>query len=88
MRRVLIQAIGYPRICQELQAIELDTWQEYTLLQIDNNVDIEPIYMLKMTCPSTGHVHAVRVPPFVRSASEAIGWINWGINPEEFQVQT
>ena len=88
VRRVLIQAIGYPRICQELQAIELDSWQEYTLLQIDNDVDIEPIYLLKMTCPSTGHIHALRVPPQVLTAKEAIGWINWGIDPEEFQVQT
>ncbi|MEG4802535.1 hypothetical protein QUB63_15655 [Microcoleus sp. ARI1-B5] len=96
VRRVLIGAIGYPRICQELQAIELDKWvatggypyQEYTLLKIDNNVDIEPIYLLKMTCPSTGHLHALRVPPQVRSAIEAISWVNWGIEPEEFQVQT
>ena len=95
VRRVLIQAIGYPRICQELQATELDTWQEYTLLKIENNIDIEPIYLLKMTCPSTGHLHALRVPPKVRSSSratltakEAISWVNWGIDPEEFQVQT
>ena len=95
VRRVLIQAIGYARICQELQATELDSWQEYTLLKIENNIDIEPIYLLKMTCPSTGHLHALRVPPKVRSSSrasltakEAINWVNWGIDPEEFQVQT
>jgi hypothetical protein len=95
VRRVLIQAIGYLRICQELQATELDTWQEYTLLKIENNIDIEPIYLLKMTCPSTGHLHALRVPPKVRfssraslTAKEAISWVNWGIDPEEFQVQT
>lgn len=34
---------------------------------MENNIDIEPIYLLKMTCPSTGQVHAVRVPPKVRS---------------------
>ena len=88
VRRVLIGAIGYPQICQELQAAELDSWQEYTLLKIDNNLDIEPIYLLKMACPSTGHIHALRVPPDVRSALEAISWVNWGTEPEEFQVQT
>ncbi|WP_333207319.1 hypothetical protein [Microcoleus sp. B5-D4] len=71
-----------------MQATELDTWQEYTLLKIENNIDIEPIYLLKMTCPSTGHLHALRVPPKVCSAKEAISWVNWGIDPEEFQVQT
>ncbi|MEG5064150.1 hypothetical protein QUB33_11050 [Microcoleus sp. B3-A4] len=87
LRRVLIERIGYDRICQQLQAVKLDTWQEYTLLKIDN-ADVEPIYLLKMTCPSTGHIHALRVPPDVRSAKEAIRWVNWDIDPEEFSVQT
>ncbi len=73
---------------QELPATELDSWQEYTLLKIDNQVDIEPIYLLKMTCPSTGFIHALRVPPDLKSAREAIRWINWGIDPEEFSAQT
>ncbi|MEH2168642.1 MAG: DUF6745 domain-containing protein [Nostoc sp.] len=88
LRRVLIQGIGYGRICEELQAIELDTWTEYTLLKIDADVDEEPIYLLKMTCPSTGFIHALRVPPNMNSAREAIRWVNWGVDPEEFSVQT
>ena len=87
LRRLLIQRIGYDRICQQLQAVELDSWQEYTLLKIDN-ADVEPIYLLKMTCPSTGHIHALRVPPNVESAQEAIRWVNWDIDSEEFGVQT
>ncbi|MEG4206540.1 leucine-rich repeat domain-containing protein [Microcoleus sp. Pol7_A1] len=87
LRRLLIERIGYDRLCCELQAVELDTWQEYTLLKIDN-ADVEPIYLLKMTCPSTGHIHALRVPPDVRSAKEAIRWVNWDIDPEDFSVQT
>ncbi|NEQ29211.1 MAG: hypothetical protein F6K28_61830, partial [Microcoleus sp. SIO2G3] len=93
LRRVLIQEIGYARIAQELQAEELDSWAEYTLLGIDINVDDdeepeEPIYLLKMTCPSTGAIHALRVPPDIQSAKEAIRWVNWGIGAEEFTLQT
>ena len=88
LRRVLIQGIGYSRICHELQAIELDSWQEYTLLKIDSVIDIETIYLLKMTCPSTGYIHGLRVPPNINSARDAIRWVNWGIDPEEFSVQT
>ena len=88
LRRVLIQGIGYGRICQELQAVELDTWREYTLLEISQDVDVEKIYLLKMTCSSTGHIHALRVPPHLRSAREAIRWVNWGIDSENFSVQT
>lgn len=87
IRRLLMERIGCDRICQQLQAVELDSWQEYTLLKIDN-ADVEPIYLLKMTCPSTGHIHALRVPPDVESAKEAIRWVNWDIHPEEFSVQT
>jgi hypothetical protein len=88
LKRVLIQGIGYDRIARELAAVELDTWQEYTLLKIDKNVDVEPIYMLKMTCPSTGFIHALRVPPDINSAREAIKWVNWGVDYENFSVQT
>lgn len=88
LRRVLIQEIGYGRLCQELAATELDSWREYTLLRIDNSIDVEPIHLLKMTCPSTGYIHSTRVPPNMRSAKEAISWVNWEINPEEFAVET
>ncbi|MEP0757783.1 DUF6745 domain-containing protein [Coleofasciculus sp. FACHB-T130] len=88
LRRVLIQGIGYDKIAQELGAIELDSYQEYTLLKIDTDIDVEPISLLKMTCPSTGFIHALRVPPEMISAREAIAWVNWGINPKEFSVQT
>jgi hypothetical protein len=87
LRRVLIEGIGYDRIIQELQAKQIDSWQEYALLQIDN-ADVEPICLLKMTCPSTGFIHALRVPPNLTSAREAIRWVNWDIDPEEFSVQS
>ncbi|MBD2452202.1 hypothetical protein H6G76_34905 [Nostoc sp. FACHB-152] len=88
LRRVLIQGIGYERIYQQLQAKEYDRWQEYTLLQIESEVDVEPIHLLKMTCPSTGFTHVLRVPPDISSARESIRWVNWGIDPTEFAVQS
>ncbi|MGB7894221.1 MAG: DUF6745 domain-containing protein, partial [Microcoleus sp.] len=88
LKRVLIQGIGYERIIQELSAKQIDSWQEYALLQIDNASDWEPICLLKMTCPSTGFIHALRVPPNLTSARKAIRWVNWDIDPEEFSVQT
>ncbi|MEG4444408.1 leucine-rich repeat domain-containing protein [Microcoleus sp. AT9_B5] len=87
LRRVLIQGIGYDRLIQDLSAKQIDSCQEYALLQIDN-ADVEPICLLKMTCPSTGFIHALRVPPNLTSAREAIRWANWDIDPEEFSVQT
>jgi len=90
LRRILIQVIGYNKICEELGAIELNSWQEYTLLKIENYTELEsrrsknpsePMHLLKMTCPSTGHIHFLRIPPHITSAREGITWINWGVDP-------
>jgi hypothetical protein len=88
VRRVLIQQVGYDRICQELDAIDLDNWREYTLLKIEVNIEDEPMVLLKMTCPSTGHIHILRVPPEMTSAEAAITWVNHVIHPDKFAVQT
>ena len=88
LRRVLIQGIGYDRLCQELRATELDSWRDYSLLRVDKTLDREPIHLLKMKCPSTGYIHALRVPPNLESARDAVRWVNWGIDPEAFSVQT
>ncbi|NJM48713.1 MAG: hypothetical protein HC860_23220 [Alkalinema sp. RU_4_3] len=105
VRRCLIQEIGYARICQELQAEELDAWREYSLLKIPIHDDYsripelrpwekaedvpgEAAYLLKMVCPSTGHLHGIRVPPDMRSARDAATWINWGSDPTWFTLET
>jgi hypothetical protein len=48
----------------------------------------EPMVLLKMTCPSTQHIQILRVPPEMTSAEAAITWVNRGIHPDEFAVQT
>jgi leucine-rich repeat protein SHOC2 len=98
LRRRLIDRLGYEKICQELGAIQLDTWREYTLLKIDGveqfydwrrskNIK-EPMVLLKMNCPSTKHIHILRVPPDMTSAEAAITWVNHGIHPDKFTIQT
>ncbi|AFZ36088.1 leucine-rich repeat-containing protein [Stanieria cyanosphaera PCC 7437] len=97
LRRILLQEIGYGRLCEELQAIELDSWREYVLLRIEidpktyrNGYEVieEPIHILKMICPSTELIHALRVPSNINSAREAVRWVNWEIDPEEFAIET
>jgi hypothetical protein len=90
LRRILIREIGYARLCQELQAEIIDSWREYTLLGLLIYDDFNPLVgtcLLKMTCPSTGSIYALRVPPMT-SAKEAATWINWGVDPESFAVET
>jgi leucine-rich repeat protein SHOC2 len=83
--RILVEHVGYERICEKLRAYPLDSWREYTLLDINFG---EPIKLLKMTCPSTAHIHILRVPPQMISAEAAITWVNHGIHPDRFSIQT
>lgn len=87
LRRILIQGLGYGRILQELDAREIDRWREYQLMEIPHGVDVEPIRLLKMTCPSTQFIHVVRVPPHLHTAKAAIQWCNWDVDPEEFDQE-
>ncbi|PSM46549.1 hypothetical protein C7Y66_24515 [Chroococcidiopsis sp. CCALA 051] len=97
LRQVLIQEIGYTRMCQELDTIQLDTWQEYTLLKIHLNEEIDrffwtvephkqPIHLLIITDSSTGSIHVRRVSPEINSVREAIGSVDWSTDSEEFRV--
>ncbi|WP_310429621.1 leucine-rich repeat domain-containing protein [Chamaesiphon sp. VAR_48_metabat_135_sub] len=101
IRRRIIDRVGYEKICEVLNATKIDTWREYVLLKIDDfqpvfeqqtwpqkPVGKEPIVLLKMTCPSTGHIHILRIPPEMTSAEDAIVWVNHGIHPDRFTVQT
>jgi leucine-rich repeat protein SHOC2 len=98
IKRILIQQLGYEKICEEVCATSLDNWRQYTLLKINSvetiygayghTIGTEPMVLLKMTCPSTGHIHILRVPPEMTSAEAAITWVNHGIHPDEFAVQT
>ena len=99
IRSKLVQQIGYDKICKELNAREISIWREYSLLRIDRVeavygenteeiIDREPMLLLKMTCPSTNHIHILRVPPDMTSAEEAITWVNHGIHPDGFAIET
>lgn len=88
VRRLLIEIIGYEKICNQLKAIELDSWREYSLLKIKQRIDVEPIHLLKMICPSTNSIHVLRVSPNLNSARVAIKWANWDIDPEQFTIET
>jgi hypothetical protein len=96
-RRILIQGIGYGRLCQELNTKTIDTWREYTLLWVEvptlayvNNQQVkeDAMLLLKMTCPSTNHIHVLRVPPNTGSARAAAKWVNWDIDPEAFAIES
>ena len=92
LKTILIQGIGNERIFDELGAEFIDKWtfenDTYTLVKVTQDVDIEPMHLLKMVCPSVGHPAVIRVPPEITSAEKAITWINQGVHPKHFSKQT
>jgi hypothetical protein len=92
LKTILIQGIGNERIFDELGAEFLDKWtfenDVYTLVKVTQDIDIEPMHLLKMICPSVGHPAVKRIPPQIMSAEAAITWVNHGIHPSKFSQQT
>ncbi|MGD2181996.1 DUF6745 domain-containing protein [Lusitaniella coriacea] len=76
LRRILIQEIGYEKICKELQTIQLDCWGECTLLKIDSDIDVIPVHLLGISDPTTKKIRFCRVPPDLQTAKQAVEWIN------------
>jgi hypothetical protein len=83
IKRIIAEALGYEKLFSALGAQRIDSWREYTLYRAEN-VDVEPLHILQMKCPSTGKLHYERTPPDILSARASATWGNWGLDPESF----
>jgi hypothetical protein len=72
-RRVLIEELGYSRIMHELNSKTVHKSGDMELARIEN-VDVEPLHLLKVKCPSTGVFYALRVPPAIKDCETARQW--------------
>lgn len=72
-RRMIIQEIGYDRICQECKTKVVDTWQNHTLLWFPIRGGKQ--YLLKTVCETTGTNQYVEVPALT-SVRAAFDWVN------------
>ncbi|MBP5976253.1 hypothetical protein HW132_26865 [Brasilonema sp. CT11] len=87
LRRVLIERLGYETFLQQVGGLirdrDTDAGGERQLVYIPFEDD-EPLMVLKVTCPSTGHTHILRVPPYMRSCHQAAAWIAGFTNPDDY----
>ena len=86
LRQLLIQTIGYNRISQELETIELDRQQGYSLLKVDLDPHLEPIHLLNIHCYETDHFNCLGIPSNISSIKEALLWVNWDLNSTKLEV--
>jgi len=86
-RRVLIEGLGYERISRALGATTVHKQADMELMRIAKEVDVEPIVLLRVTCPSTGHIHTLRVPPGMTDCETARRW-TFSDEPLELLAET
>jgi hypothetical protein len=88
LRRVLIERLGYEKFLQQVGGVirhtDRDAGGERQLICVAFEDD-EPLMVLKVTCPSTGHIHLLRVPPDMRTCHQAAAWIAGFDNPDDYQ---
>ena len=48
--------------------------KDMELREITQEIDVEPIMLLKVVCPSTSHEYCLRVPPTMNKCEEARKW--------------
>lgn len=87
LRRVLIERLGYETFLQQVGGLvrdrDLDAGGERQLIYVPFDDD-EPLMALKVTCPSTGHLHVLRVPPYMQNCRQAAAWVAGFDNPDDY----
>ena len=80
VRRALMERLGHDRFAALLDLVPVHEarWggQTYTLLRTrePDAVARDHLQFVRVTCPSTGRVYHLCVPPTVRTAREAVAW--------------
>ena len=87
LRRILIERLGYEKFLEQVGGTirdrDTDRGGDRQLIYVPLEDD-EPLMMLKVTCPSTGHLHLLRVPPHMRSCHQAAAWTAGFNNPDDY----
>ncbi len=87
IRRVSIERLGYETFLQQVGGVirdrDTDAGGERQLICIAFDDD-EPLMLLKVICPSTGHLHVLRVPPDMDTCHQSAAWIAGFDNPDDY----
>ena len=86
VRHFCLEQLGYERFLAQSkhQAIDKDGDQE--LVRIDWHRQEEPLYLVKVRCPSLQVFYVLRVPPGMKSVQQAIAW-TFGVSSKAYQPQ-
>ena len=86
VRRIFLEEFGYERFLLEVEHEIIDTHEDSDLLKVDWHPQEEPLYLVRVRCPSTGAFYTLRVCPEAKTVRQAIAW-TFGLNEDEYQPQ-
>lgn len=84
VRRICLEALGYAQFLAQMphSIVHRDADQELVRISWFNHE--EPVFVVKVRCPSTGAYYVLRVPPGMKTVRQAVAW-TFGLNEEEYQ---
>jgi hypothetical protein len=75
VRRVMIERMGMDRFIIDAKAKEVHKHYCGVLFSVDLPGDPEEVLkVVRVTCPSTGRIYFLRVPPQIKRADDAVAW--------------
>lgn len=75
VRRVMIERHGLDRLLTHSRASVIDADQDGNRLLYRLNLSgDEPVVAVRVTCPSTGQIYFLRVPPDTQTCRAAVAW--------------
>jgi hypothetical protein len=87
IRRIAIERLGYETFLEQVGGVirdrDTDAGGDRQLICIAFEDD-EPLMLLKVICPSTGHLHVLRVPPYMDTCHQSAAWIAGFDNPDDY----
>ena len=74
IRRACLEVLGYARFLSQVVHKVIAREGDSELVRIEWHKREEPIWLVKVKCPSTGAYYALRVPPGTKTIKEALAW--------------
>lgn len=74
IRRFCLEHFGYARFLTESKYEVTDKDGDRELVRIDWHRREEPLYLVRVRCPTLGIFYALRVPPHMKTARQAVAW--------------
>lgn len=86
VRRIALEHLGYGRFLSQVEHEVIERVGDQELVRIEWHRSEEPIYLVKVRCPSTGAFYTLRVPPQAQTIQEAIAWTFW-LKPQDYKPE-